>query len=65
MLFKLFGLGQGWQKFLRACGKIVDNFWRTFLRLWEHEFTSTIFLIIPVMSASQAAAWLAQPLVWP
>jgi hypothetical protein len=30
IFFKRYGLGHGWQIFLRACVKIVDNFWRNY-----------------------------------
>jgi hypothetical protein len=46
----LFDLEQDWQTFLRMCAQISDNVAVKFFHMWKHEFTGTIFPIIPMTS---------------
>jgi hypothetical protein len=48
--FKFFVLGEGWQEFLRARAKSLDNFHRKLFLLWKTEFTSARFTITSVTS---------------
>jgi hypothetical protein len=46
----IFILREDWQTFLRMCAQIADNVAVKFFHMWEHEFTGTIFPIIPMKS---------------
>ena len=49
ILYAYFCLGQRWRTFLKASAQTAANFRRNFLVcVWKLEFTSNIFLIIPV-----------------
>jgi hypothetical protein len=50
IFLKFFDLEQDWYTFLGMCEQTMDNFAVKFLHMWKHEFTGTIFPIIPVMS---------------
>jgi len=46
----LFDLGQNWQTFFRMCAQVADNVAVKFFHVWKHEFTGTIFPVIPMTS---------------